>query len=77
MSYAVAANKPDIVRLLLMHAANTSLTDMYNLSAKDIADTKGFTEVIDTLALSFNFFTLTFFSLPRYLLCWIKMKKRY
>ncbi|XP_024872306.1 ankyrin repeat, SAM and basic leucine zipper domain-containing protein 1-like isoform X1 [Temnothorax curvispinosus] len=43
--YAAAANKPDIIRILLAHNANTSLTDIYNLSAKDIADTKGFTEV--------------------------------
>jgi len=47
LSYAVTANKPDIVKILLAHNANTSLTDVYSLSAKDIADAKGFTEVID------------------------------
>lgn len=45
LSYAVAANKPDIVRILLAHNANTLLTDIYGLSAKDIADAKGFTEI--------------------------------
>lgn len=44
--YAASANKPDNVQILLVHHANTSQTDSYNLSAKDIADTKGFSEVI-------------------------------
>ncbi|XP_011631073.1 uncharacterized protein LOC105423122 isoform X1 [Pogonomyrmex barbatus] len=43
--YAVIANKPDIVRILLEHNVNTSVTDVNNLSAKDIANTKGFTEI--------------------------------
>ncbi|XP_012536184.1 ankyrin repeat, SAM and basic leucine zipper domain-containing protein 1 [Monomorium pharaonis] len=45
LSYAAAANKLDIVKILLAHNVNTSLTDMYGSSAKDIADTKGFTEI--------------------------------
>lgn len=45
--YAASANKPDNVKILLAHNATTSLTDLYNLSAKDIADTKGFSVVID------------------------------
>ncbi|KAL0128370.1 hypothetical protein PUN28_003573 [Cardiocondyla obscurior] len=45
LRYAAAANKPDNVKILLIHNANTSLTDVYNLSAKDIANTKGFTEI--------------------------------
>lgn len=45
LSYAVIANKPDIVRIFLAHNVNTSLTDVHHVSAKDIADTKGFTEI--------------------------------
>ncbi|KYQ50481.1 Ankyrin repeat, SAM and basic leucine zipper domain-containing protein 1 [Trachymyrmex zeteki] len=45
LMYAASANKPDNVQILLVHHANTSQTDSYNLSAKDIADTKGFSEI--------------------------------
>jgi len=48
LSYAAAANKPDIVKILLEHNADTSLLDKDYLTAKDIADKKGFTEVIMT-----------------------------
>ncbi|XP_072761551.1 uncharacterized protein [Anoplolepis gracilipes] len=45
LSYAAVANKPDIVRILLEHNADTSLQDKNYLSAKDIADKKGFEEI--------------------------------
>ncbi|KYM77876.1 Ankyrin repeat, SAM and basic leucine zipper domain-containing protein 1 [Atta colombica] len=45
LMYAASANKPDNVKILLAHNATTSLTDLYNLSAKDIADTKGFSVI--------------------------------
>ncbi|KAG5307897.1 ASZ1 protein, partial [Acromyrmex insinuator] len=45
LMHATSANKPDNVKILLAHNANTSLTDLYNLSAKDIADTKGFSAI--------------------------------
>ncbi|XP_012235574.1 ankyrin repeat, SAM and basic leucine zipper domain-containing protein 1-like [Linepithema humile] len=50
LSYAVIANKPDIVKILLDHKADISLTDRNNLSVKDIAYTKGFTEITALLA---------------------------
>ncbi|XP_011869003.1 PREDICTED: ankyrin repeat, SAM and basic leucine zipper domain-containing protein 1 [Vollenhovia emeryi] len=47
--YATTANKPDNVRILLAHNANTSLADIYNSSAKEIAEIKGFTEILALL----------------------------
>ncbi|XP_011250999.1 ankyrin repeat, SAM and basic leucine zipper domain-containing protein 1-like [Camponotus floridanus] len=50
LSYAATANKPDIVKILLEHNADTSLLDKNYLTAKDIADKKGFTEISALLA---------------------------
>jgi hypothetical protein len=47
LSYAAAANKPDTIKILLKHNADISLVGKYNISAKDIADAKGFKKVID------------------------------
>ncbi|KAL6431446.1 hypothetical protein ACFW04_007215 [Cataglyphis niger] len=45
LSYAAIANKPDIIRILLEYNADISLVDKDFLSAKDIADKKGFAEI--------------------------------
>ncbi|XP_014477106.1 PREDICTED: ankyrin repeat, SAM and basic leucine zipper domain-containing protein 1 [Dinoponera quadriceps] len=45
LSYAVICNKIDIVVILLEHNADTTVIDTYNLTVKDIADAKDFTEI--------------------------------
>ncbi|KAM0729197.1 Ankyrin repeat, SAM and basic leucine zipper domain-containing protein 1 [Formica fusca] len=50
LSYAAISNKPDIIRILLEHNADISLVDKDFLSAKDIADKKGFAEISALLA---------------------------
>ncbi|KAH0947210.1 hypothetical protein HN011_004875 [Eciton burchellii] len=50
LSYAAAANKPDTIKILLKHNADISLADKYNISAKDIADAKGFKKASALLA---------------------------
>ncbi|KYN03899.1 PREDICTED: ankyrin repeat, SAM and basic leucine zipper domain-containing protein 1 [Cyphomyrmex costatus] len=45
LMYATSANKLDNVKILLAHNANTSLTDTHSLSARDIADAKGFSAI--------------------------------
>lgn len=43
--YAVIANKVDNVKILIENAADVTLTDQNNLTAKDIASTKGYNKV--------------------------------
>lgn len=68
LSYAVTCNKADIVAVLLEHNADATVIDRYNLTPKDIADEKGFTEVINILNSILNIAKL-FLSLFRYPLC--------
>lgn len=53
--YAVTANKIEIVKILLEHNVDTLITDRNYLTAKDIADIKGFTEVNNKCALVLQF----------------------
>ncbi|XP_029157510.1 LOW QUALITY PROTEIN: uncharacterized protein LOC114929954 [Nylanderia fulva] len=50
LNYATVTNKPDIVKILLEYNADISFQDRNHLSAKDIADKKGFTEISALLA---------------------------
>lgn len=44
--YAVASNKPEIVKILMKQKASTTVVDRHNLSPSDIALAKNFDEVI-------------------------------
>lgn len=43
--YAVLANKPNIVKILIENEADITLTDCNDLTANDIACTKGYDKV--------------------------------
>lgn len=43
--YAIIANKPEIVEILMENTANVTLTDINDLTARDIASMKGYDKV--------------------------------
>lgn len=44
--YATKANKLDTVKILIQNAVDITLTDNYNVTAKDIASLKGYNKVL-------------------------------